>query len=917
MSRLTKVLLFSLSCLVVFGSPLFPQSRETGAIQGTVTTPEGEALPGVEVTISSPALIGGAKSVITSSEGRYRFPALPVGRYEAEAKLQGFAPQKKVDIRLSVQMTLTVDFVLSVGTLEESVEVIGTAPIIDVKDSQLSTATMEKEFLTQLPSSRTIRAQITYAASSVGERGATPYGASESLSNSFLIDGVKTNSPEAGEPEVNLDYDSIEEMKMMGQGTNAEYDGFSGITVSTVMKSGGNAIQGLGTFWFQLPGFHSSNWGDYVDENGEPYLYDRSWDSTYDYHVNLGGPFIKDKLWWYASAKYNTYTQNIEDYDYPTETGKRTRLMGKLTWQIGASDKIFGTFDYLWRSDDNIEAGPLVSPEAVGKERGWQYYFNSNYLHIFSPTTFLEAKLGGYRQDGKMDIPYDIPPRVDDATGARSGNYIEIWEVPRSRTELVATLSNHTEKFVGTHDFKFGVEFENSYMRNFRGYPGGKLYIDYYREPYLMVMYSPYEIEPTTKRYAAFLQDQWSISDRITVNWGLRWNRWRGSTPEDGTIFKPQDGWAPRIGLTFDLLGDRTTALKLHYGKYFHGAMGMWYGHWSEKGDYSEYGWNGDEYELVYEESWDIAYRIDPNLKFPYVNNFVIGLERELGKDIVVGVSGIYRTHQDLMDSVNLTGEWVPISWTEPSGLGTFNIYQRLNPGENEKYITNPYEGQGRDIGAAFPDIVPFTPSRKYAGLELTFRKRFSNKWQFYAAYTYSRAWGSDDNSWGEYEENRTSSLGASTLFLNPNWSYNAEGTLTRDHPHILKLMGSYVLPLQITLGMYYSFTSGTAYNHNVRVPPEIDPDSVGLYADWLRFYAEEKGSFRYPSQHRLDLRLEKFFTFGKSMRLGLLMDMFNVLNASTVQEYETNVEPDAYEFEYVWGLVPPRTWRLGVHFEF
>jgi hypothetical protein len=911
MQRLAKVTLLSFFLFVFFGSLLFPQSKETGAIQGTVRTPEGEPLPGADITISSPSLIGGPKSVITNAEGRFRFPALPIGTYEAEAKLQGFAPEKKVDIRLSVQMTLTIEFVLKVSTLEESVEVVGTAPIIDVKDSQLSTATMEQEFLTKLPSPRTMRAEITYAASSVGERYATPYGASESLSSNFLIDGVKINSPEANEPEVAIDYDSIAEMKTMGLGTNAEYDGFSGLVVSTIMKSGGNNLHGLGTFWFQLPGFHTANWGDYPD------LLNKNWQENYNYHINVGGPFVKDKLWWYVSALHYSYHQSIQDYNFPTEYGRRTRPMGKLTWQIGASDKLTGSFDYQWRFDGNQDAGPLTAPEAVGKEKNWQYYFNSNYVHIFSPSTFLEAKIGGYREGGKHDMPYDIPSHYDEATRVTSGNYPEIWELSRTRIDSTATLSNHTEKFLGTHDFKFGVEFEDSSMRNYRGYPGGKEYIDFYGEPYRMVTYAPYEIEPTTHRYAAFLQDQWAVSKRLTVNWGVRFNRWRGSTPSGGTIYKPKDGWAPRIGVSFDLLGDGTTALKLHYGKYYYGTMGIWFGHWSEKHDYAEYLWNGEEYVLDFRDTWELAYQIDPNLKVPYVNNFVVGLERELGKDIVVGVSGIYRTSKDLMDNINISGEWIPISWIDPILGGTYNIYQRLNPGDNEKYVTNPYKGQGYDIGAAFPDIVPFTPSRKYRGIEFSFRKRFSNKWQLYAAYTYSRAWGSDDNSWGEYENNRTSSLGASVLFLNPNWSYNAEGTLTRDHPHIFKIMGSYVLPGNITVGLHYTFNSGKTYNHNIRVPTSIDPDAVGVFASRLRIYGEKKGSFRYPSEHILDIRLDKSFTFGKSMRFGLLMDMFNVLNSDTITSYFTRVEAGVYPFGYVNGLESPRRWMFGVQFEF
>jgi hypothetical protein len=235
----------------------------------------------------------------------------------------------------------------------------------------------------------------------------------------------------------------------------------------------------------------------------------------------------------------------------------------------------------------------------------------------------------------------------------------------------------------------------------------------------------------------------------------------------------------------------------------------------------------------------------------------------------------------------------------------------------NEKYVTNPYAGQGKDIGAAFENIVPFTPTRKYWGLEFMFRKRFSNRWQFMASYTYSRATGSDDNSWGEYESRRTSSLGASVLFLNPNWSYNAEGTLTRDHPHIVKIAGSYVFPFEVTLGLFYQFFSGSTYNRNIKIPSYIDPDSVGLFAGRLNFYGEEKGAFRKPAQHNLDMRLEKFFSFGEGFRLGLLIDMFNVFNFDTPTSFETRIEPGRKTFGFVRKIRSPRTFRLGVHFEF
>ena len=202
MKKFLKISLSMLCALVFLCSLVQAQSEGTGAIVGKVTSPDGEILPGVEISLSSPDLIGGDQATVTNDSGRYRFVALPRGIYSVEARLQGFTPQKREDIRLSIQMTLTVDFVLEVGTLEEAVEVVGIAPTIDVKDSQLSTSILEKEFLQHLPSPRSMRRMMTFAPSSVGERGATPYGAPQSLSSNFLIDGVKINSPEAGEPEV-------------------------------------------------------------------------------------------------------------------------------------------------------------------------------------------------------------------------------------------------------------------------------------------------------------------------------------------------------------------------------------------------------------------------------------------------------------------------------------------------------------------------------------------------------------------------------------------------------------------------------------------------------------------------------------------------------------------------------------------
>ena len=907
--------------LMISYGPALPQSQQSGVIEGRVTTAEGEPLPGVEVTISSPALIGGGQSAITNDRGRYRFVALLPGVYAAEAKLSGFNPQKKEDVRVRVGETLTVDFVMTVSKLEATIAVIGQAPLIDVKDSQTAVTVMENEYLQQIPSTREMRDQLGLAP---GVSGESAFGASESLANSFLIDGVRINSPEAGEAEVRLDYDSIQEMKIEGVGANAEYDGFGGVVVETVTKSGGNTFGGLFDFYLQPQAWNSSN-------TNNPDLKRQEFDEVETVHFNLGGPVIKDKLWFFSSGKYYRSKVHNRVYEPGGELRIQPRTMGKLTWQMNADNRLMGFLEYSHVERSNIEASPFQAPESTPSRRGHQFLFNAQYIHIFSASTFLEAKFGGYIQKETWILPQgDIPPHYDLATNYLSQNYWEYWDIPRSRFQINTSVSHHADDFIkGSHDFKVGVEFESSWLRNKRGYPGGKLYYDLAGAPYYLWGWGGYNAEPRTQRIDGFIQDSWSLSDRIKINPGLRVDSWRGTLQNMGTVFKPKLGIAPRLGITIDPLGDHSTAIKLHYGKYYHGIMGMFYLHLNPEGDMSFSIWGpalaekqglppgtyGDQWVLQWIQRWDPkTYTVDPNLKMTYMNQYTVGVEREILKDLSAGATFIYRTNHDFIDRVNLTGRWEPVQWTDPVSGGTYNVYKRLNPGENQFLITNP-EG-GKNYGAGFPNIVGFTPARNYAGIEFSLTKRFSNNWQLQVSYVLSKAWGSDDNAWGEYAERRTSSLGASTLWSNPNYQINADGRLTIDPTHIFKIVGSFVLPLDITVGAYYSFITGNNYNKYIRLPDYIDSDPVAFYARGVTILAGKLGSFRYPSQHNLDLRVEKAFNLGRT-RMGALLDIFNVFNSGTITNVEQTVEPWGVPFGYVWEIRQPRSFRAGFRVTF
>ena len=173
----------------------YSQSKVTSALEGIVVDDEESALPGVEIKLSSPDMIGGSRSRVTDAGGKYRFVGLQPGTYSVEASLQGFTAQRSEGIRLFVGQTLIVDFVLKIGTLEEEVTVIAVAPLIDVRDSAVATHHIPESTIKDVVFSRDSYqyfamdlAPGTYVA---GWHGIKAYGGTTRQGNAYSMDGVE------------------------------------------------------------------------------------------------------------------------------------------------------------------------------------------------------------------------------------------------------------------------------------------------------------------------------------------------------------------------------------------------------------------------------------------------------------------------------------------------------------------------------------------------------------------------------------------------------------------------------------------------------------------------------------------------------------------------------------------------------
>jgi hypothetical protein len=313
--------------LAVLAPVLYSQSRETGAIIGKVTDEEANALPGVTLTLTSGKLMG-ARTGVSDGQGLFRFPALPPGVYALKAELQGFGTVVSENIRLTTTTTLNVELTMRPTAVQEQVTIIAKAPTVDVKSTETASVTLTNDILRNIPNNQ-FSADLVELAPAVN--WGVAYGAGYGRGISWQMDGVGVGDPAGGTAWVFLDYNIIEEAKIMGVGLPAEYGNFTGVIFNTVTKSGGNEFSGH--VEFDLQGHPKregvkgggSFWGT---SNNSAYLEDypdltSPLSALTDSNAHLGGPIIKDKLWffagaqWYRSKDWVTGFPEAQDYKQP------------------------------------------------------------------------------------------------------------------------------------------------------------------------------------------------------------------------------------------------------------------------------------------------------------------------------------------------------------------------------------------------------------------------------------------------------------------------------------------------------------------------------------------------------------------------------------------------------------------------
>lgn len=883
----------------------------TGKIAGTVLDKEGGPLPGVSVVLSSPKMMG-TRAEVSTVKGTFRFVNLEPGVYKMVLTMEGFRTVERENIRVSVNSTVTVEVILEQQTLEKEVVVTGVAPVIDVTKSGVST-TFNRDNIENIPTGRGEFYDIIKMAPGINASGETSsrfesFG-SNAQSNAFYVDGVNMSSHELGIAWTWIHQDALAEIETAGIGAPAEYGKFTGAVVNIITKSGGNRLEGSLGYYGQFDALTDDN-------NPDPANYFSFKRHKYnDLQLSIGGPLIKDKLWFFATGdlKSNVYTDWQSDPAYPG-IDKLNQVFAKLTFQISPKHKLTGTFNYPY-SIGGPSPTPTYLKEATTGEEDFGPITNFNYSWLISNTSYLELKYGYWfnNDDAVANYGGDFNKRchIDFYTGVVSNapDYSVWWDIIKH--DAKASYSHFADDFLGaSHDLKVGVQYTHSYLHGYGGYSGGGRYYDYDNQPYLLYERQQWQYGGEIDSLGVFADDSIQIGSRLTLNLGIRADYQNANYP----AFPKMSGWTvlnekapgidnlitwktflPRFGFAYSLTSDKKTVLRASFGRYYDSLLAAQFD-WPGPGatDLYKYSWNGAQWELYDLVPGSMGYTIDPNLKNPYSDQFSIGIERELLANFSLGALFIYKNEKNLLGQQDVGATYEAVQRTSPDNGKTYTVYNQISPPESNLYQwTNP---PGYDL--------------TYRAVILSASKRFSHNWLMNASLTWSRSEGliCTANRMGSSAQ---MAMGwyAGLFGQDPTDLVNARGRLQNDRPWVFKLQLGYVLPWDIMLSANYLYQTGAPYNTFVRV---FDLNQ----SPYRPVFVEPRGNKRFEDWNKLDFRVQKTFTFASRFKIRALVDIFNAFNSKTILGYQTyNLWSSA--FGQGSQMFQPRRAQLALILEF
>jgi Carboxypeptidase regulatory-like domain len=892
--------------VVASGGLASAQTPFSSSITGTVRDKTGAVLQGATVTIAAPTLIGGQQSATSSAHGEYRFTLLPAGVYAITIQADNFRPLRQVDVRVASGVTVTLDHELDIAGLSEATEIRGDSPVVDVKSAGVPVR-LDEDLLENLPTSRSVANLLNLVP---GISSDVAFGGSQK-SNEILLDGVRMTEGLFQDPILRANYNWVQEVNVVALGAPAEYGGFTGAAGYASLRSGSNRFSGLGEFWTTRP-----NWLDTNTDDLSAAL-QRQFDSRQilewrDSSAQLGGPFVTNRLWFFAGVQHAKHEDRPAGFTGPGSTDEDDlQLILKPTASVSPSVRLDGFIQHGRRRVTGAYIDAFFPIESSNDIWNPQTSWNAHLTWTLNDRTVVEARHGGYDakawEDPHPPATIDGPvPRYDYGTQTWSQNANWYFRSDSRVNTTTASMTHFAENVLGlSHQLKVGIEYEAMGSRQELRYPGGRNYYDDFGAPDQVEVWGGYNSRATTGRNVLHAHDTWALTNRLTLSPGVRFEWNRGSVPNQPEVFKTTTV-APRFGIAWDVTGDHRTVARLHYGLYYDAIFASRIMQ-EDRSEVNPSVWyqivGPDQYVELSRSSTQDRFEIDDDLEHSHVKQLVVGLERELFGGVSLQAQYIRRRFDTFMGLIDTGSIYAPIQLRDPGPDGQLNtsddgglldVFNLTNPGNSWVVYTNPDDAFNR-----------------YDAVQIVGRKRYSRNWQMQSSYTWSKNRGTVGNRW--HVNAARFDLGNPGRFVNPNLGINAMGRATYDPTHEVKVLGSYRLPFWggvMTSGVY-RYMTGQAWGRTASV--------TGFTQGRQRIRIEPQGMRRAPAINRLDLRVEKAARIPRiGTTLGLFFDVFNVWNQG-VPNSDTNAINDfsGARFGEPAAWVDPRMLRVGIRASF
>ena len=609
-TRLSARVVFPLVLLAIqFLATVSIAQTTTSTIEGAVTDPNGAVIAGATVKVKGVELAT-ERTTTTDAQGTFRFTALAAGTYTVTVSASGFS-ERTASIELTVNRAAVFNAQLQVGSgVGASVDITADElPLLEPNASSTG-ATVTPKQIQNLPVNGREYLDLLQLVPGVainrqsGGDNANPVLGERSGNNNFLIDGQPNKDTVNGGAAAQFNQETIAEFQVLTTGFKAEFGQASGAIVNVITKTGGSAYHGVGSFFHRNEVFDSVN-------SLDPLVTDPLHLRRFDYSLAMGGPIVKDKVFFFGSAERITEDRAI-DFKYPAlgatsgavqllnilhdqedplddpRKNRATRMFFKLNEQLGGHQLVQEmnyTNEYLRGS-----GGGLPSTRTSTSGRKLFLAAADTMLLGDQGNPWIVTLRGSYRGE-----PSDSQPAHPEFTGTTALNAFEAQQVCPPTCGLFSTLptitfgnpttpSNLYQKYTsasanvgkryGDHDIKFGWQYlrtkvdgvdpktlTNQLFATIDDYINlGPVNSGIFL---LLVAGGPTdaasEIHLNNHYNGVYVQDDWKIRKNLTINFGMRW--------DGDSEFEAKTNFSPRLGLAWAITPK--TVIRSHFGVFY------------------------------------------------------------------------------------------------------------------------------------------------------------------------------------------------------------------------------------------------------------------------------------------------------------------------------------------------------------